>query len=72
MLRIYTVVSNIKYALLRSYRRLLTDKRGVTAIEYGLIAGGIAVGIITLVITVGGDLRGVFSEIQTQVTRVPK
>jgi len=72
MLRIYTAVSNITYALLRSHRRLLTDKRGVTAIEYGLIAGGIAVSIITLVITLGGDLRGVFSEIQTQVTRVPR
>ena len=72
MLRIYTAVSNITYALLRSYRRLLKDKRGVTAIEYGLIAGGIAVGIITLVITVGGDLKSVFQTISTKVSTIPK
>jgi len=72
MLRIYTAISNITCALLRSYRRLLTDKRGVTAIEYGLIAGGIAVGIITLVITVGGDLKDVFQTISTKVGTIPQ
>ena len=34
---------------------------GATAIEYGLIAAGIAVAIITVVTTVGGNLNTTFT-----------
>ena len=44
-----------------SMRRLLVDKAGVTAIEYGLIAGAIAVAIIAGVMTIGGDIKALFT-----------
>jgi len=41
--------------------RLLKDEKGVTAIEYGLIAALIAVVIITAVTLVGTNLAGTFN-----------
>lgn len=40
--------------------RLIADESGATAIEYGLIAAGIAVAIITIVTTVGTNLNTTF------------
>ncbi|MCP5433023.1 MAG: Flp family type IVb pilin [Alphaproteobacteria bacterium] len=40
--------------------RFLADKSGATAIEYGLIAAGIAVVIIGTVNTLGGSLDSKF------------
>ena len=37
--------------------RFLSDESGATAIEYGLITAGIAVTIITILGTVGTDLK---------------
>ena len=45
------------------YLRFLTNKSGATAIEYGLIAAGIAVVILVAVGTVGSNLSGVFSSV---------
>lgn len=41
-------------------RALWRDTSGVTAIEYGLIAGAIAVAIIATVIALGGDIANLF------------
>ena len=43
--------------------RLIGDSRGVTAIEYGLIAALIAVAAVTIMGTVGTNLSGTFSAI---------
>jgi len=43
--------------------RFAQDESGVTAIEYGLIAGLIAVVIIAAVTTVGTDLQGKFQAV---------
>jgi pilus assembly protein Flp/PilA len=43
--------------------KLAKDVSGATAIEYGLIAAGIAVVILTAVGTVGSNLSGVFSSV---------
>ena len=48
-------------------RRFLTDASGATAIEYGLIAAGISVAIITIVGTLGGQLNTTFTSISTQL-----
>jgi pilus assembly protein Flp/PilA len=40
--------------------RLASDHKGVTAIEYGLIAGAIAVTIIGAVVLVGSDINNLF------------
>ncbi|AOI80550.1 MULTISPECIES: Flp family type IVb pilin [unclassified Burkholderia] len=39
------------------------DQDGVTAIEYGLIAALIAIGIVAALTTVGTDLKTVFSTV---------
>lgn len=47
--------------------RFVKDESGATAIEYGLIAAGIAVVIITVVQGTGTRLSGTFSTISTAV-----
>jgi pilus assembly protein Flp/PilA len=49
--------------MVRSMKRFVADKSGVTAIEYALIASLIAVFIITAVQTVGANVSMVFTEI---------
>ena len=43
--------------------RYLSNESGATAIEYGLIAAGIAVTIITIVGTIGTDLKAKFTAV---------
>jgi pilus assembly protein Flp/PilA len=45
----------------------LKDETGATAIEYGLIAAGIAVVIIAAVNTVGSKLNSTFNNIANQL-----
>lgn len=45
----------------------LKDESGATAIEYGLIAAGIAIAIITAVNGVGTALSGKFDTISTSL-----
>ena len=47
--------------------RFLKDDRGVTAIEYGLIAAGIAVAIIATVDALGTQLNTTFSSVSTAI-----
>ena len=49
--------------MLKKFRTFLTDDSGVTAIEYGLIAGLIAVVIIAVITTVGTDLTNLFNNV---------
>jgi len=51
--------------------RFVREEEGVTAIEYGLIAGLIAVVIIGAVTTIGTDLNKVFNSIVTGLKAVP-
>lgn len=44
-------------------KRFAKDESGATAIEYGLIAAGIAVAIITAVQTIGTNLSGTFGKV---------
>jgi pilus assembly protein Flp/PilA len=48
--------------------RFLNDQSGATAIEYGLIAGLIAVVIITSVTAIGTKLNGKFTTISNSLT----
>ncbi len=50
-------------ALQENIRSFGKDESGATAIEYGLIAAGIAVVIITVVNTVGTDLIATFQRV---------
>jgi pilus assembly protein Flp/PilA len=51
----------------RMVRRLTEDRRGVTAIEYGLIAALIAIAAITAMTSLGGSLSSVFSLVATDL-----
>lgn len=46
-------------------KRTLRDEVGATAIEYALIAAAIAIVIVTVLGTVGGKLRIIFTTLST-------
>jgi pilus assembly protein Flp/PilA len=48
-------------------RALIADRKGATAIEYGLIAAGIAVAIIAAVFALGSDISNFFNGLGTQL-----
>ena len=48
-------------------QRFVRDENGATAIEYGLIAAGISVAIITVVQGLGTKLAGMFSNISSKL-----
>jgi pilus assembly protein Flp/PilA len=52
---------------LNNLRALANDERGVTALEYGLIAGLIAVVIVGSVTALGTTLSATFTTIQTKL-----
>ena len=47
------------------FRRLIAENSGATAIEYGLIAAGISIAIITVVATLGTQLNATFTSVST-------
>ena len=49
------------------FQRFLGDESGATAIEYGLIAAGISVAIITVVQGLGSKLSNTFSNIDSKL-----
>jgi len=48
-------------------KRFANDESGATSIEYGLIAAGISVAIITVVNSLGSQLKTTFSKVATQL-----
>jgi pilus assembly protein Flp/PilA len=48
-------------------KRLVANKRGATAIEYGLIAALIAVAAIGAMSSVGSSLKSTFNNVSTQM-----
>lgn len=48
-------------------QNLLEDRKGVTAVEYGLIAALIAVVIMAALVTQGGNLTNIFNVIATRL-----
>lgn len=54
--------------MLKMMRRFSLDKAGVTAIEYGLIAGLVSVVIITILTTMGQSMTQIFTTISNALT----
>jgi len=52
---------------MRLIAKFWSDESGATAIEYGLIATGIAVAVIPVITGMGTRLRSTFSTISTAV-----
>ena len=46
-------------------KRFIRDDSGATAIEYGLIAAGISVAIISVVLSIGTSLNTTFGSVNT-------
>ncbi|MEY9183639.1 pilus assembly protein Flp/PilA [Bradyrhizobium sp. USDA 326] len=53
---------------MHTFKRFLADESGATAIEYGLIAAGIALAIIAAVKNAGTAVSGVFTSVNTKLT----
>lgn len=64
MLGLITKAQTTWYSL---KRKLAEDESGATAIEYGLIAAGIAVAIIAAVFAIGDELNNFFTAVQTKL-----
>ena len=54
--------------ILKSVKQLFANEKGATAIEYGLIAGGIAIVIIVAVGLAGDALVAMFNTIASALT----
>ncbi len=52
---------------MRQFTAFLTDETAATAIEYGLIAAGIAAAIIAVVNGLGSNLNTTFTSVSTQL-----
>ncbi len=57
-------------ALMAAVRRLLPDDRGSAAVEYAIIAGGIALAIIVTVASVGEALNSNFEQTNAAIESV--
>jgi pilus assembly protein Flp/PilA len=53
--------------MVRTIIKLLKSEDGATAIEYGLIAAGIALAIIAVVNGLGSNLNGMFTSINSSL-----
>jgi len=52
---------------LKTWLELKTDRRAVTALEYGIIAGVLAVVVVTAFNSLGSGLNNAFTTIATQL-----
>jgi pilus assembly protein Flp/PilA len=59
----------MKNLIAKVHAFILSDD-GATAIEYGLIAGGISLAIVAAVFAFGSDLRNVFNTLGTAMQSV--
>lgn len=53
--------------MLQFIRNFQKDESGATAIEYGLIAALVAVGLITALSALGTDLGDIFTNVSTEL-----
>lgn len=53
--------------MLQKIQAFIRSEQGATAIEYGLIAAGIAVAISAVVFTFGDELAGMFGDMSTTI-----
>jgi pilus assembly protein Flp/PilA len=58
--------------MIKLMKRLAQDEAGVTAIEYGLIAAGIGVAILTVVNSIGSSLTSVFTTVANDLSTAAK
>ncbi|GAA3521714.1 Flp family type IVb pilin [Nocardioides daeguensis] len=47
------------------------EERGATAVEYGLLVALIAAAIVAIVLTLGGTLKDVFTDVNSSIKAKP-
>jgi pilus assembly protein Flp/PilA len=52
-------------AIVTTASRFVRDERGATAIEYAIVASGIAVAIAATVTSLGSGVKGMFTNVST-------
>jgi pilus assembly protein Flp/PilA len=57
----------LEATLQRNLIKFFADESGATAIEYGLIAAGIALAIIAVVNGLGSNLNGMFTSVNSSL-----
>ncbi|GAA4106098.1 Flp family type IVb pilin [Enteractinococcus coprophilus] len=68
MIRIYTLIATLQSFVNDRFED--RKDRGATAVEYGLLVGLIAVAIIAAVLTLGGDLKGLFEKVSKSLQSI--
>ena len=53
--------------MLRTFKNLMQDESGATAIEYGLIAALVSVAAISALTALGTSLDGIFTTVSNQL-----
>lgn len=59
------MINRAAQATSNKFSRFLRDDRGATAIEYAMIASGIAVAIATTLVTLGSTVQGLYTSVAT-------
>jgi pilus assembly protein Flp/PilA len=54
--------------LKKELQRFIADEAGLSAVEYGLLAAGIAVGLWTLISSMGTSLHSIYTKVQTDLS----
>ena len=54
--------------LTRLIKRFLKDERGLSAVEYGLLAAGIAIGLYTIIAGIGSSLHAIYTSVGADLT----
>lgn len=54
--------------LTRLIKRFLKDERGLSAVEYGLLAAGIAIGLYTIIAGIGSSLHDIYTNVGADLT----
>jgi pilus assembly protein Flp/PilA len=58
-------------SLIKNFKRMLEDESGLSAVEYGLLAAGIAVGLYTFIAGIGSSLRTIYGSVSTDLAQAP-
>lgn len=53
----------MSYRLIADFKRFLRDNSGLSAVEYGLLAAGIAIGLYVLIANIGTSLKAIYTSV---------
>lgn len=67
-----TMMASAEARIIIAARAFKKNVEGATAIEYGLIAGGISLAIVAAIFAFGDDLRDLFTTIGTKMDEAAK